>query len=340
MKKIYYTILSFLLLVIFLEITLRFSGKLKTYSEKNFNIYTSFYDNTNQKHLFVWSKNDSIVSTQTEFEFSYVTNKYGLLKNHNYNVSNRDSTLVFLGDSFVFGVGANQDNSVTKKLEDKLNFNVVNAGIPGSDPFYESRLLDSIFYPLGYKKYLFMVNFSDFYDFIARGGKERFLPNNKIAYRNAPWIEPLYKKSLLFRAIIHFVFQYDFSLQSKNRVEKLKEEAINEFINLFLSLPEDVDFIVVLQPYARQYIENAKTLSEVLNYKYLETLEQKLIANNIKTINLDSGLKQVINTENYLDFSWKLDGHYNAKGYELLSEIITINLQEQYPNFLNDTIEN
>lgn len=334
MKKIALAILFFLIFFLILEISLRISGRLRTYSEKNFNTYQSGYEDNKEDHLYTWAKNDSIYSVQTEFQYSYLTNEYGLLKIHDYKNSNKDSSIVFIGDSFVFGVGAAQDSSVCSFLEQKLAFNFINAGIPGSDPFYEKKLLDSIFYPLGYKKYIFMVNFSDFYDYIFKGGSERFLPSNKIQYRTAPSIEFFYEKSLIVRAITHLIFQRDFSLQSKKNTTLLKTQAIDHFAELFNTIPKELDFIVILQPYPRQYKKNNKITLEILNYKYLEDLEGKLTAKNIKTINLDSSLKQFINTENYLDYSWKLDGHYNANGYELLSEIIAKELKQKHPSFL------
>jgi lysophospholipase L1-like esterase len=49
---------------------------------------------------------------------------------------------------------------------------------------------------------------------------------------------------------------------------------------------------------------------------------------------LDPKLKKLLNSDNYLDYSWKLDGHYNAKGYALLGEIIAEELTLNYPEFI------
>jgi hypothetical protein len=335
MSKVIYFLLTFFLLLLFLELALRFSGKLRTYPENNFGTYQSAYKDDKEIHLRTWNKNDKINSIQTEFKFKYVTNNYGFLNFHNYKTTNRDSSIVFLGDSFVFGVGASQDSSVCFYLEKKFAFNFINAGIPGSDPFYEKVILDSIFHPLGYKKYLFMVNFSDLYDYICRGGSERFLPNSEIHYREAPSIEPYYKSSFLIRGLTHLVLQRDFSLQSKKITQELKTQAIDDFVQLFNSLPKDIDFVILIQPYAAQYKKDDKINIEKLNYEYLDSLEAKLKANNIKTINLDPKLKKLLNSDNYLDYSWKLDGHYNAKGYALLGEIIAEELTLNYPEFIN-----
>jgi len=179
-----------------------------------------------------------------------------------------------------------------------------------------------------------MVNFSDLYDYICRGGSERFLPNSEIQYREAPSIEPYYKSSFLIRGLTHLVLQRDFSLQSKKITQELKTQAIDDFVQLFNSLPKDIDFVILIQPYAAQYKKDDKINIEKLNYEYLDSLEAKLKANNIKTINLDPKLKKLLNSDNYLDYSWKLDGHYNAKGYALLGEIIAEELTLNYPEFI------
>jgi len=334
MKRIQNILIVSTLVLVFVEVAFRGSNKLETYSEKNFNIYQSAYDASKFKPLYVWSKNDSIYTQQAEFAFSYLTNQYGLLKSLNPVSSSSEKSIVFLGDSFVFGVGAPQDSSLPVLLENQIQTPLINAGIPGSDPFYEKVILDSIFHPLGYKKYLFMVNFSDLYDYICRGGSERFLPNSEIQYREAPSIEPYYKSSFLIRGLTHLVLQRDFSLQSKKITQELKTQAIDDFVQLFNSLPKDIDFVILIQPYAAQYKKDDKINIEKLNYEYLDSLEAKLKANNIKTINLDPKLKKLLNSDNYLDYSWKLDGHYNAKGYALLGEIIAEELTLNYPEFI------
>lgn len=328
MRKI---VFSFLFFLVILEIGIRLSGRLKTYTEKNFDTYQSVYDTHNLDHLFIWKKNDTIISKETEFNYSYITNSYGLIDRHLLDTCNRNYTTIFLGDSFVSGSGSPQDSSLPVLLSSKMNANIINAGIPGSDLFYQQVLIDSIFKPKGFDKYIFMVNVSDLYDYVIRGGEERFLENNKVEYKEKPWFEPIYQYSYLFRAIIHMGLQTDYSLLSKAEMERLKWKAVTEYINLFKNIAKENEIIVVLQPYARQYGKNKKLLGEVLNYSYLDSIEIQLKSNNIKTINLDLELKKRITSENYLEYSWELDGHFNSKGYELLSQLISKELKSK-PN--------
>lgn len=316
-------IIGILLILIILEIGLRLSGKLKTHTEKNFGTYQSAYTAENLDHLYVWKKNDTVISTQKEFTYTYYTNSYGLVDKHLLDTCNTDNTIVFLGDSFVFGTGTSQDSSLPILLSNSVKMNIINAGIPGSDPFYQQILLERIFKQKGFYNYIFMINCSDIYDYVIRGGKERFLADNKIAYRKAPWFEPIYKYSYLCRAIIHIVLQADYTLLSKNELLVLKEKAIVEYSTLLKNIAKNNKVLVIIQPYARQYAKNDRILSEVLNYEYLNKLELELKSNNIKTLNLNPELKKHITAENYLKYSWEIDGHYNSKGYLLLSKIIS-----------------
>jgi len=321
-------------MLLLLEVLLRSSHRLDTYSEQNFAIYQSAFDASALKKINVWNKTDSIYSVQTEFAFSYLTNSYGLLKRSENACADTSNALVFLGDSFTFGVGADQDSSLPVYLEKQLHQPIINAGIPGSDPFFEKVLVDSIFKPLGYKKYIMMINFSDIYDFVIRGGTERFEQNNSVSYRSAPWIEGAYKHSHLVRAFVHKILGMDYSLLPNKQMKVLKEDAIKAYTALLLSFSKEADCLIVLQPYPRQYANNNTLLYEVLNYTYLEKLDSSLRANDIKTINLDPKLKKLLNSDNYLDYFWELDGHYNAKGYALLGEIIAEELTLNYPEFI------
>ena len=322
-------------IILILEIGLLFTGRLASYSEKNFGVYQSAYDASKFKPLFVWGKNDSVYSAQTEFAFSYQTNQYGLLKDPNTKHSSKEKTIVFLGDSFVLGVGAPQDSSLPVLLEKQLNTSVINAGIPGSDPFFEKRLIDSIFKVQSHHNYLLMLNFSDIYDYVIRGGEERFINNSKVQFHTPPAIEKYYQHSFIVRAFCHQFLKLDYSLLNKKELEQRKTEAIASYLELVKNLSSEVNLIVIIQPYARQYANNSTVLAEVLNFDYLNKLALSLEENQIQYINLDKRMQEIIDHHNYLEYSWEIDGHYNAKGYRLISEILAEELTLNYPEFFN-----
>lgn len=333
-KHTLFAMMAFLIFAVSAEVLLRLSGKLRTYSELNFGEYQSPYDSNDVRTLFTWSPNDSIYIEQTEFTYSYLTNSYGFIDSKVLDELPRDSTAIYLGDSFVFGVGVDSKNNIASLLESQLASPFYNAGIPGSDPFFQIAIVDSIFAPLGFENYIFMLNFSDIYDYIFRGDENRFTKNGKIEYQKAPWYEKYYGKSYIVRLILHGLWGMDYSLLPKNRLTEKKKEAVEAYIDLLSKAAQEYNVLVLIQPYARQYANNNQTLTEVLNYKYLEDIHQGLLKKNIKSVDLNTSLSTSINNENYLEYSWELDGHYNAKGYNLLSNVVVNELTLNYPCFI------
>lgn len=331
--------ISILIFLGVLEISFRFSGKLKTYSEKNFEVYQSAYNKTLNSHLYKWNKNDTVIIKQKEFSYSYFTNQYGIADIHDLDTCQKEKTILIIGDSFVFGVGAKSVNNLAHRLEDKTNYTFINAGIPGSDPFFEAKLIEYLNSNINFSKIIMLINFSDINDYLFRGGNERFLENGTTQYKKAPWFEKYYQYSFIVRAFVNGVLKYDYTLLSKKDLLMEKQNALKDYtfllnaINIKL-IQNNQQLLIVLQPYARQYANNNSVLSEVLNYEYLNDLERELKHENIKTINLDKRMSKIINAKNYLDYSWALDGHYNAKGYELLANSILKEMAINYPKFL------
>ena len=326
-KIILYLIFSISFIILILEIGLRSTGKLKTYSEKNFGVYQSPYAVNSKGYFFKEKPLDTIYTFQKEFEYTYFLNDLGLNnKLHIKELDNKDSYL-FLGDSFTFGVGAPQDSSLPALLSNFVNCNFINAGFSGSDPFYEKKLIDSIFAPQGFHNYIIMLNFSDLYDYIFRGGNERFLKNGTVVYSKAPSWEKIYQHSFIVRAYVHGILKMDFSLLTSKEMKNKKLKAVSAYAELFNEVNENHNLVVILQPYARQYSQGNQIINEVMQYNYLELLEKELINKEITTINLNKDLQQIINKNNYLDYSWKIDGHYNSNGYLLLAETLAKELQ-------------
>lgn len=312
------------IILIIVEVGLRFSGRLQTYSEKSFGVYQSPYATNADSHFYMGTPFDTVQNNTKEFSYTYYQNDFGLNDKRNLDTANTHTTTIYLGDSFTGGAGTPQDSTIPVLLSNNSNCTFVNAGFIGSDPFFECKLIDSVFLPKGFKNYIVMINASDLYDYIFRGGEERFLPNGKLQYNKAPCIEKIHKHSYIVRAFLHGILKMDFTLLPPNKMKQKKEEAVNTYTQLFVHQNKKLDgnLLVIVQPYARQYAFSNKVLSEVMNFKYLQQLYENLQENNIKTINLDAPLSKVLNNENYLNYSWEIDGHYNSKGYLLLAQTI------------------
>lgn len=327
MKKKTLIILSIvIILILIIELGLRLTGVLKTHTEKNFGIYTTEYNRKFPKHLYTFSPLDSFPVKSTEYNFNYTTNRYGLVNNP-YKVNHTKDSIVILGDSFTFGAGAPQDSSMPAILA-KLNTNTfINAGIPGSDPFFERKLMQEIFIKNSYKHFIYILNISDLYDYIFRGNEKRFLANGTTTSNSGPWYEPLYQYSHIFRSIAYY-FQLDFSLLTPKVLKHKKTEALQQYVRLFSEINEELSALngslkIIIHPYPISFSNsNSKLTNEVINYSYLKQLHQKLISEKIDCVDLEPEFKKQLHANNYLQYSWPIDGHFNAKGYQLFAEIL------------------
>lgn len=329
MKKTIFILFYFSLTLLFcLEIILRFVPSLKTYTEQNFGYYINPYSSKNFNSLYTFDTAQLIRSKSKEYYYQYQINNQGFKLISSPNCPTK--TKIVLGDSFTFGIGADQDSDAINRLnalQDDSSIFYLNAGIPGSDPFFEYKLMNDIFIKQGYKDFIFILNASDLYDYIFRGGLERFDNLNKLEFNNAPWYEPIYHYSYTFRAFLHGIVKADYSLLSKKQVIAKKEEAIKAYIKLFQKIQTELkakngSLQIFIHPYPATFQKENRRIAEVLNSSYFDELVNQLKAEGIIIYNLEKDFQEVLNQENYLDYSWEIDGHFNNNGYKILSEII------------------
>jgi len=337
-NKLLLIFFNVLLIGILSEGAIRISGIYKTYSEKNFQRFDSYYGQTLPTYYHIHPPNQALQNNQTEFNYTKVTNSLGLIEKEitSYNTVNKTRAFV-IGDSFAEGVGAPQDSSMPALLQHYLEekvpnqFEVLNAGIVGSDVFFGYHLLKDKLLPLQPEIVLLNFNYSDYTDFIFRGGFERFKKNGTVQYHQAPAIEPYYKHSHLLRAFVHFVLGYDFTLIKKTVLLQRYQNATTEIFEAIkqmnsLCKAHNIQFAVVLQPYPFSYVK------DVPGYEYVDSLAVKLRQTNIQYINTYRAFDSVINKNNYLEYSWEKDGHFNSKGYSLFASIIYAEINRKYPH--------
>ena len=129
------------------------------------------------------------------------------------------------------------------------------AGVAGSDPFYEYRILiDKL---LCYQPDLVMmvVNYSDVIDVIARGGEERFLPNGRVKGVEPPSgaVTWLYKYSHFARFVLFEAFDYTHLMITKSERGRRAVEALEKIQTLIMKLDnllkdKGIEFILVVLP--------------------------------------------------------------------------------------------
>ncbi len=327
------------------ELTLRYITKTNlSYSELNGHLfYNSMYRRSELKAFadFMspgYSKEMTVVNrphatktlATTEFNYTHHYNSLGL-RGDEPTADSSKKTIVILGDSFVEGQGAPDDSTWVRLLENKLNsrqvfskqVQCINGGLAGSDVFFEFKVLEK--YLLGMKPdhVILTINTSDIVDIIVRGGNERFGEGGRLYYQKPPWWEYIYQFSLITRAMVHSVGEYDWMLlspeqkvtETESAMRKLKDCILNDYVAL--SKSEGFKLTVVLNPRLGELEQN--------DFPFTELGNNPDLTREVQVINLHSEFvewKKTTNAE-YNSIFWPIDLHHNAAGYNLFAQIMS-----------------
>ena len=251
-----------LLLLAGVELVLRVGvRRYATYPEQNGFPYGSLYA---RRHAswYLTMEVPELDYSKAEFTYHRQINSMGLC-DREIPLDKRagEYRVVALGDSFTEGVGTSYDNSWVKVLERHLAaampdnlVTTINAGISGSDPFYEYVLLRDRLLPFQPDLVIVAVNPTDMYDVLIRGGMERFRPDGSTRYaRHAPDWERVYAMSYIVRAVVHDVLRYNWLLIQESQMESPTKIVVDELVSVLaafqaLSVERDFDLLVVLHP--------------------------------------------------------------------------------------------
>ncbi|MES2622691.1 MAG: hypothetical protein V4615_17715 [Bacteroidota bacterium] len=301
------------------EIICRVKGNYLSYNERTgAGAYTSPFEPTDRGHTHRYKAFEKQLVTRNEFTDSWTANEDGL-KDQNISPIKRGKRILVIGDSFTEGVGAPPESSYPRILQTLLDSNVqvINAGIGGSDIFFEYKLLQAVHAKYKPDAVIVTCNPSDIVEYMVRDGFERFLPNDKVSYRKAPWFEPFYAHSLLVRLLVHDVFHYDFNFirQKDYSAELAKAEAgmcsaidsLQSFCNT-----NNIWLGVLFHPfYGDVQHPELYTMQPLIAY-----CSQKNIPNSDA---LPFLFKNGISAQNWQGIYWPGDGHFNSKGYEMMA---------------------
>ncbi|MBS1685223.1 MAG: hypothetical protein JSS76_10725 [Bacteroidetes bacterium] len=342
-KKVRLAAIALLLILTaaFCEITLRYLGFYKIYTEKMDGEYVSYYGRHMPTWFWGYHPYDSILVNKPEYTYHSKANNYGFA-DRDFDTSDDPHILkaLVLGDSFVQGLGAPPDSSWPARLEgllngntDSLHYRIYNAGVAGSDPFFEYIWLKKRLINLHPDLVIMSINYSDVNDCITRGGLERFRADGTTQFAPGPWFEPLYKNIHLIRMFLHFVLRYDFSLLSPAQYERRSRAALAALADCadsaaVLCSAHGVQFLVVLHPYLDpydHYLQKQDLLTGIV-----PLLDHK----HVSVIDLFGDFKAVVSTGNYRDYSWPRDMHYTSRGYDLFAHLLLQRLHRQYPALL------
>lgn len=313
--------------LISLEFLLRLFSVNETYSEKLTGNYQYFYKQQKPSWFLVWSPNSSFEHHQEEFNY---LNHYNDLGHREIDFSDfqKDSSaikIVCLGDSFTEGDGTPYDSSWVRFFESNirnaLDTNVLcyNAGVCGSDVFYNGVMLKEKLIQAKPSVVIECVNKSDITDIYYRGGKERFNEDGTLNSPNEKWWEPLYKYSYTFRIVIVSLGPYDKNLINQWTLDRDELQSLNMMSAKIsetyqLCKSHNISYCLILMPLPSDANFRTKVAFQTL---------PELLPKDIPVINLFPSFYSAFDTLDIRAYSWEKNGHYNGRGYQLMGEQIS-----------------
>lgn len=260
-----------------------------------------------------------------EFTISWKANNEGL-NDKEFVIPKKGIRIMAIGDSFTEGVGATSDSTFPKQLssilEDSLSVSVEvwNCGFSASDPVFEFWLFNDKLLKYNPDMVIVSINSTDVNELETRGGFERFGSDSTIHYKEAPWFEPLYAQSFLVRRILHDCFNYTWQLipaEEEKQIEQVAISNLTSAIDSFTKVCSDkkIQLLIVFHPF----------LGEIIlpkNYR-INPLIEYCENNNIAFVDVRKQFHQTgIDSSNAASLFWKLDGHFNNRGYNCLAKSI------------------
>lgn len=309
-------------------------GSHATHMERNgIRDYFSYHQVSRPSWFHVHIKNGQIRYPQVEFRHYRETNSIGLAEREfSVNKAPREYRIIALGDSFTEGTGTSYDSSWVRVVERNLRTEfpdwvvaAMNAGIAGSDVFFEYILLREQLLPYDPDLVIVAVNSSDVQDIMVRGGMERFRPDGttRFAMTSPKW-EWLYAISFTFRHVVHDLLRYDRLFMKPEQASMASASAVNLIttaLDAFASLAttEGFDLLIVIHPHqwevrGGQYVGGfADVISHVEDMPDIRSVDL-----------MDFYLTNEIITEaNVAEFYWPMDTHHNGAGYQMMGGGIT-----------------
>jgi len=305
----YKIFLSFIIFTFSSELILRLSQIYSTQTEKTLSVFIDPF-----KQKFEGHYNRKVVEEVSirEFTFKHSYDEFGF---RNSMGNSKFSEFLVFGDSFTEGLGAHQDSTWPIFLSRQLNTPIYNAGKIGSDPHFYLKEYKRLRKKVNSKYVLVLLNYSDIADFRFRHSKDVKCDVNMKLYENLH----------LYRFYNHFVLGKDYMFLDKGNRSDVLKEILEDITSTLVQLNEsclkdDRKLFVFIHPIPQQYYKN---LDSRLDFNYIENLVALLKSNNVKAFSLRKEMEKLaVTQEKWRNISWQIDGHFNAKGYEILAQTI------------------
>ena len=333
-----YSVIVVVSVILLVEIFLRVTGKYQVFSEMNGQRFYSEYGQVNNSWFHTRHFNDTFVPAGVDFHYQYITNRYGF-RDKNYDTVKSPAVFRILvsGDSFAEGEGSPYDSTWPRIMEKYLidhgiHAEVNDAGVAGSDILYDYVHYREKLKELHPDLVIASLNSSDYYDYLTRGGMERFHKDGTTHLRPAPWYMFFFKHSRFVRALLHKICGYQsigFFVSYKEYKEacdstnaafadifnRYKTEAGKNnanFVAMVHTTPTEVKF---------PEIDIIKTSTQGLN-----SLANMLSAKGITCFNISAPLFNKLSPMPMDQISYPHDLHYTPIAYTYMGKIMADSL--------------
>jgi len=313
------------------EAALRVSGRYATYSERNYGTYRQVYDRELPTWIHAWEPDATFEFKTAEFGFTYQTNADGVRDlPHEVHGEPGRRRIVVLGDSFTEGVGAERHEAWPAVLATILEaqgqrVEVFNAGMSGSDPFFEYQLLRQRFLRYAPDLVIVSINESDHEDALLWGGMERFCADGRTRGRRSPLSMHAYRYSHLARWILHEyagLSEQTLAFGPRGRQSWDAQHTLLEAFAAMHALRAEVPFelVVLTHPLPHGVVWKQSG--------YFQIFHDRLAELGVASVDLADALHAELDGLEVRDYSWPIDMHYNARGYAAFARAVARLLNE------------
>lgn len=327
--------ISFALLVPAAEVALRALCAYCSWTERNKEDFVSPYAIREDSWYLVNRKNAVYNYGQPEFDYEVRTNSLGFRDiEHPVAKTSGEIRIMAIGDSFTEGQGALFEQTWVNVLGRSLNrrngevqYRMISAGVAGSDPVYGYRILVDKLLVYQPDIVLLVVNGSDVFDVILRGGMERFLADGRTKGIEEPPLTWIYEKSHLVRFLLHEVFDYTSLIISKSERNQKAAVALNKIQDLVLKFDSmlrenGIEFVLVTIPGPKEIMRD--------RYDWLDGLVPFAEEHCVKVIDAKPHIREKLATgdKRLEELFWPLDYHFTPLGYAYFAEAVKDGLIE------------
>jgi lysophospholipase L1-like esterase len=324
--------------ILLAERHLRGTGRFNNYFESNGLPFQPGQQGEGLREPFLYERLPNIVWVTQEKEFTQkiTTNSEGLTGTLPPLAKSPDTfRIIAIGDSFTEGIGDPTNLGYVGRLAGLLgavrgprSFEVMNAGVIGSDPVYGLELLRRKLFKYTPDLVLLTINSTDIGDLMKRGGFDRFTPAGQVDFK-LPWWSWFFDRSHLVRAFMlgWLHYHYDWYLRSPRDAADRSSMVTTDLIRAGVEAngfarQNGFKLLVLIHP----------LWTEVRDHRLpgiLREVEAGLRREGVDFADLLPEFLTEIPSPIPQDYYWPTDGHYTAKGYQVFANAVGLALRER-----------